>query len=90
MKREPGEPPFRRTRQALGRSGSFEPDERARELPERMPRTPPCPFCESHETEVMNAFGSHASVSTYWCRACRSPFEAIKWREGGEADVKRR
>lgn len=28
----------------------------------------------------MSAFGSHASVSTYWCRRCRSPFEIFKWR----------
>lgn len=46
----------------------------------RLPRTPPCPFCEKTDTELMNAFGSHASVSTYWCRGCRSPFEMLKWR----------
>lgn len=45
-----------------------------------MPESPPCPFCEGTETEIMNAFGSHASVSTYWCRACRSPFEIMRWR----------
>ena len=32
------------------------------------------------ETHLVNAFGSHASVSTYWCNACRSPFELLKWR----------
>jgi len=32
---------------------------------------------------VMNTFGSHASVSTYWCRDCRSPFEMMKWRRRG-------
>jgi len=30
----------------------------------------------------MSPFGSHASVSTYWCRACRSPFEILKWQAG--------
>ena len=45
-----------------------------------LPGNPPCPFCEERETELMNAFGSHASVSTYWCRRCRSPFELLKWR----------
>ena len=49
----------------------------------RLPATPPCPFCEGRETELMNAFGSHASVATYWCRSCRSPFEMLKWRAGG-------
>lgn len=45
-----------------------------------LPENPPCPFCEQEETELVNAFGSHASVSTYWCRRCRSPFELLKWR----------
>ncbi len=44
-----------------------------------LPRDPECPFCGGRETELMNAFGSHASVSTYWCRRCRSPFEMFKW-----------
>jgi hypothetical protein len=39
-----------------------------------------CPFCNGKETEPMNAFGSHASLATYWCRKCRSPFEVMKWR----------
>lgn len=47
-----------------------------------LPPAPPCPFCDGHETEVMSPFGSHASVSTYWCRACRSPFEILKWQAG--------
>lgn len=45
-----------------------------------MPDAPACPFCDGTETEIMNPFGSHASVSTYWCRACRSPFEMMRWR----------
>ena len=44
-----------------------------------MPDSPPCPFCEGTETALMNAFGSQLSVSTYWCAACRSPFEFMKW-----------
>ncbi|MEJ2538598.1 MAG: hypothetical protein P8188_01225 [Gemmatimonadota bacterium] len=52
-----------------------------------LPETPPCPFCDGTETELMNAFGSHASVATYWCRRCRSPFEMLKWR-GGRSDPK--
>lgn len=46
----------------------------------RLPETPSCPFCDGTETEIMNPFGSHASVATYWCRNCRCPFEMLKWR----------
>lgn len=51
----------------------------------RLPDAPPCPFCDGTETELVNPFGSHASVSTYWCRRCRSPFEILKWRGGHRA-----
>ena len=61
---------------------SFDPSARRDEAPLGLPASPPCPFCEAAETEIMNAFGSHASVSTYWCRRCRSPFETLKWRGG--------
>ncbi len=44
-----------------------------------LPEAPPCPFCEGTETELVNPFGSQLSVSTYWCRRCRSPFEIMKW-----------
>ena len=48
--------------------------------PGGLPATPPCPFCDGSSTELMSAFGSQLSVSTYWCTACRSPFELMKWR----------
>lgn len=44
-----------------------------------LPSQPECPFCSTRETELFNAFGSQLSVSTYWCRTCRSPFEFMKW-----------
>ncbi|MEZ4417306.1 MAG: hypothetical protein R3E10_16240 [Gemmatimonadota bacterium] len=47
--------------------------------PPGLPASPPCPFCEGTETELFSAFGSQLSVSTYWCRTCRSPFEVMKW-----------
>lgn len=56
--------------------------ERRAEAPPFLPDAPSCPFCGGADTRLMNAFGSHASVSTYWCRGCRSPFEALKWRAG--------
>ena len=48
-------------------------------LPGGLADSPPCPFCEGTETELHSLFGSHASVTTYWCRSCRSPFEQLKW-----------
>ncbi len=75
------DPPFRETGLPTqeGRS-AFDAVERRRESPDYLPESPECPFCDGSETEIMNAFGSHASVSTYWCRSCRSPFEIMKWR----------
>jgi len=80
-----GDPPSGRRPSGKGvpekeSSGSYRADERREEAPEALPEAPTCPFCEGSETELMSAFGSHASVSTYWCRACRSPFELMKWR----------
>lgn len=48
----------------------------------RLPDAPACPFCDGTDTELVSAFGSHASVATYWCRGCHSPFEVLKWRRG--------
>lgn len=63
-------------------------------LPGGMPDSPPCPFCDGTETELLNAFGPHASVASYWCRGCRSPFEFMKWGGGrngsGEPPTTRR
>lgn len=42
---------------------------------------PACPFCKGRRTELASAFGSHASLSTWWCAECRSPFEVLRWRE---------
>lgn len=49
---------------------------RSRELPDSVR----CPFCETMETEQFAAFGSALSVSQYYCRRCRTVFEAVKWR----------
>ena len=76
-----GSPPFRDSGLPEGvRGRSGDAAARQEESPDSMPEAPPCPFCEGTETEIMNAFGSHASVSTYWCRSCRSPFEIMRWR----------
>jgi transcription elongation factor Elf1 len=75
------DPPFRRGAIGAGKRGSsFSAEERREEAPDALPAAPTCPFCDGDQTEIMSAFGSHASVSTYWCRPCGSPFELMRWR----------
>jgi len=76
----PAEPPVGRSDPVQEQKGYYGRKAREEETPGMMPRSPQCPFCAGRETEIMNAFGAHASVSSYWCRACRSPFEMMKWR----------
>ncbi len=38
-----------------------------------------CPFCQSTETELIALFGMQMMTSQYYCRHCRSVFEAVKW-----------
>jgi hypothetical protein len=45
-----------------------------------LPDSVPCPFCEGDETELHAAFGGSLSVSTYWCRRCRTAFEWFRQR----------
>ncbi len=49
---------------------------------EALPDSAPCPFCGGEDTEQFASFGSAVSTSQYYCRACRSVFEYMKWREG--------
>lgn len=46
----------------------------------KTPEPEPCPFCDGTDTELMSLFGSHASLSTWWCGRCRSPFEVLRWK----------
>lgn len=41
--------------------------------------TKSCPFCHSTDTEKEADFSTSVMVSLYYCRHCRSRFEAIKW-----------
>lgn len=74
-------PPFRDSGlpTPVGRS-SYDAEARRAETPASLPSAPPCPFCDGTETEIMSPFGSHASLTAYWCRACGSPFEMMKWK----------
>ncbi|CAN5543134.1 phenylacetate-CoA oxygenase subunit PaaJ [soil metagenome] len=44
----------------------------------RARRSAPCPYCDSHQTEIRSEFGSTACKSVNWCRACGQPFEEFK------------
>ena len=44
-----------------------------------LPESAPCPFCQKHDTHLLNPFGGAISVAQYWCRSCRTGFEYIKW-----------
>lgn len=39
---------------------------------------PPCPFCDSTDTEPRSDFGSTACKSLAYCKACHQPFELFK------------
>lgn len=43
------------------------------------PETVECAFCGSSSTSLHSPFGSALSVATYWCSACNTAFEWIKW-----------
>ena len=45
-----------------------------------MPASIPCPFCGANDSEPFAAFGGQASTAQYYCNACRTVFEAVRWR----------
>ena len=69
-------------RQTLKRSG-FAPPPTRRDMPARpsfiqlMPVVE-CPYCESRDTVVENAFGPTLCRAIYYCRSCKQPFEQFK------------
>jgi hypothetical protein len=40
-----------------------------------------CPFCGSAETRREANFGTTLGYAQFYCCACRTPFEWIKWEE---------
>ena len=38
-----------------------------------------CPFCRSGDVEKRSNFSTALMVSLYYCRACNTYFESIKW-----------
>jgi len=39
---------------------------------------PDCPFCSSHDCELVSQFGGQIITAQWRCRDCRSYFEAIR------------
>lgn len=48
-----------------------------------------CPFCGSGDVVREMAFGQEISKSQYYCRACETPFERIKWGDDRRPDTGR-
>jgi uncharacterized Zn finger protein (UPF0148 family) len=46
-----------------------------------------CPFCQSTDNELFSLFGQTLIGSQYYCRHCRTVFEAVRW-EDPEQDEK--
>ncbi|WP_425441645.1 hypothetical protein [Thalassobacillus cyri] len=40
-----------------------------------------CPFCSSDNVQIIAPFGTAQLVRQYYCNACKSCFEYIKWQE---------
>ena len=39
---------------------------------------PDCPFCSSHDCELVSQFGGQIITAQWRCRACGSYFEAVR------------
>lgn len=68
---------------AILKSSGFAPPPVLREMPARrnlIQLTPvvECPYCNSRNTVLENAFGPTLCRAIYYCRNCRQPFEQFK------------
>jgi formate dehydrogenase maturation protein FdhE len=41
---------------------------------------PHCPFCDSTDVAMMSPFGTAQLVRQFYCNACKSAFEFIRWQ----------
>ncbi|MCG3118226.1 MAG: hypothetical protein ALAOOOJD_00389 [bacterium] len=47
-----------------------------------------CPFCGATETRRETDFGTTLAYAQFYCHACRTPFEWIKWDDkNSETDL---
>lgn len=51
-------------------------------VPARPGESVHCPYCGSSETEISSAHGTSPCRAIRYCRACRNPFEEMKWMPG--------
>jgi ring-1,2-phenylacetyl-CoA epoxidase subunit PaaD len=40
-----------------------------------------CPFCGAQDAEPLALFGSQLLTEQWYCRACRTPFERVKYED---------
>ncbi len=52
----------------------------------KAPPAKTCPFCGSTDTAKQADFGTSVMVRQYYCRACRTVFEWVKWGDD-ESDL---
>lgn len=45
-----------------------------------------CPFCGSTDNELFSLFGQTLLGTQYYCRNCRTVFEAVRWEESEQVD----
>ena len=45
-----------------------------------------CPFCDSTDNELFSLFGQTLLGTQYYCRNCRTVFEAVRWEESEQDD----
>lgn len=48
---------------------------------------PPCPWCDSADTEVASPFGGTVSEILCRCRSCGEGFGWMKWDEGAQEEL---
>ncbi|WP_429842918.1 hypothetical protein [Brevibacillus sp. FIR094] len=46
---------------------------------------PHCSFCDSTDVTLMSPFGTAQLVRQYYCNACKSVFEFIRWQPADDA-----
>jgi len=65
-------------REKLRGFGLAPPPRHAGDLTAVLQQAARCPYCESEDTELKNAFGSTPCRSIYFCNSCIQPFEQFK------------
>ena len=51
-----------------------------------LPAAVACPFCSSHDSKPLAAFGSLLMTSQYYCNSCRTTFEWVRRESDGAGE----